>query len=366
MSSQAIEGSNDPAASAKAAGLRYVSDAEPGFTRRLKGKHFVYFAPDGKAITDAAQIARIRALAIPPAYTHVWICPHPNGHLQATGRDARGRKQYRYHKRWREVRDENKYDRMTAFAKALPRMRKRVQADLRKHDLPREKVLAAVVQLLESTLIRVGNDEYAKENDSYGLTTMEGRHVKVHGATMRFSFRGKSGVRHAVGLRDKRLARIVRQCQDLPGQHLFSYVDDDGGTHEIDSADVNDYIRDISGEDFSAKDFRTWLGTLTCALLLASSEAAETATDRKQRVVSAIKEVALRLGNTPAVCRKCYVHPDIVDVYLEDGKLDVGAKARKSAGLFPEERAVLAVLAKRARESDAQRTQRQLRRSLRA
>ncbi|HEY8296527.1 MAG TPA: hypothetical protein VIG32_00690 [Candidatus Baltobacteraceae bacterium] len=339
-----VEANDDALAAAKAAGLRYVTDTMPGITRRLRGGHFQFSRPDGTPLADDAEIARIRALAIPPAYADVWICPIANGHLQATGRDARGRKQYRYHKRWREVRDATKYERMIAFARALPKIRNRVDEDLRKHGLPREKVLAAVVQLLESTLIRVGNEEYAKDNQSYGLTTFENRHAKVSGETVRFSFRGKSGVRHAIHLHDRRLARIVRQCQDLPGQDLFSYVDDEGAPHAIDSSDVNDYIREISGDEFSAKDFRTWVGTVTCAMLLANAEAAEDAAERKVRVVSAIKDVALRLGNTPAVCRKCYVHPAVLDAYLEDGRLDLGARSRKTTGLLPEETSVLALL----------------------
>ncbi|MGZ3531885.1 MAG: DNA topoisomerase IB [Vulcanimicrobiaceae bacterium] len=361
-----LEAAADPIVSAKAAGLRYVTDTAPGITRRLRGKHFEFIDPAGKVIVDEDEISRIRALAIPPAYSDVWICPIPNGHLQATGRDARGRKQYRYHKRWREVRDETKYGRMIAFAKALPKIRRRVEADLRKQGLPREKVLATVVQLLESTLIRVGNDEYAKANHSYGLTTLKNRHAKVSGSAVRFSFNGKSGVRHAIDLEDRRLARIIQQCQDLPGQQLFSYLDDEGTAHAIDSSHVNDYIREVSGDDFSAKDFRTWVGTLTCALLLAKDDLAQTQSERKQRTVEAIKDVSVRLGNTPAVCRKCYVHPDVVDIYLEEGKLDLGAHARKALGLLPEERAVLWILEKRAKQTDIERTREQLKRSLKA
>lgn len=306
---------------ALAAGLRYVSDAGPGITRHLRADDFAYEDPQGKRITNDRTLARIRSLAIPPAYHDVWICPIANGHLQATGRDKRGRKQYRYHPHWREVRDADKYDRIPAFGKALPAMRRRAAADLRKAGLPREKVLAAVVQLLEATLIRVGNAEYAKENRSYGLTTLENRHVRVKGESMRFSFAGKSGVRHAIDLRDKRLARVVRSCQDLPGQHLFSYVGDDGETHAIDSSDVNDYIRQISGDDFSAKDFRTWAGTAACAALLADSSDAQTQAQRKQRVADVIRDVARRLGNTPAVCRACYVHPYVIERYMERGRL---------------------------------------------
>lgn len=354
----------DPEASAKAAGLRYVSDDMPGIRRRAHGEHFAYVAPDGSPIDDEKVLARIKSLAVPPAYTDVWICPIANGHIQATARDARGRKQYRYHKRWREVRDETKYGRMIAFARVLPKIRKRIETDLQLAGLPRDKVLATVVQLLESTAIRIGNDEYAKENNSFGLTTLRNRHAKVDGSTVRFSFRGKSGVKHALDLRDRRLARIVRQCQDLPGQQLFEYVDEDGTPRPIDSADVNEYIRAISGDEFSAKDFRTWLGTVTCAVLLAEQELAETQTDRKQRVAAVIKDVARRLGNTPAVCRKCYVHPEVVDAYMESGRFETPQHIRHAEGLLPEERAVLALLERRAAEGETGRTVRQLQQSL--
>jgi len=358
-------GHMNPVESAKAARLRYVSDEMPGIRREKHGEHFAYFGPDGSKIDDEKELARIKALAVPPAYSDVWICPIANGHIQATARDARGRKQYRYHKRWRETRDENKYERMIAFAQNLPKIRKRIESDLALPELPREKVLATIVQLLENTAIRVGNDEYAKENKSYGLTTLRNKHAKVEGSKVRFSFRGKSGVRHALDLRDRRLAKIVRQCQDLPGQQLFEYLDDDGTNHAIDSADVNDYIREISSEEFSAKDFRTWVGTVTCAMLLASDAADDTQADRKQRVVSVIKDVAKRLGNTPAICRKCYVHPAIVDAYLEQGALAPVRAPRSREGLADEEVFVLALLQERSRESDSDRTMRGLERSLR-
>jgi len=351
--------------SAKAARLRYVTDQMPGIRREKRGEHFVYFAPDGSPIDDEKELARIKPLAVPPAYSDVWICPIVNGHIQATARDARGRKQYRYHRRWRETRDENKYERMIAFAQALPKIRKRLETDLSLPGLPREKVLATIVQLLESTAIRVGNDEYAKDNNSYGLTTMHNKHAKVEGANVRFSFRGKSGVRQAVDLRDRRLARIVRQCQDLPGQQLFEYADDDGTGSAIDSADVNDYIREISGEEFSAKDFRTWAGTVTCAMLLANDVIEEAQSDRKQRVVDVIKEVAKHLGNTPAICRKCYVHPAIVDMYLEEGRLAPTRTPRARVGLADGELFVLALLEERTRESDSKRTMRGLQQTLR-
>lgn len=351
--------------SAKAAHLRYVSDDMPGIRREKHGEHFAYYAPDGSKIDDEKELARIRALAVPPAYTDVWICPIANGHIQATARDARGRKQYRYHKRWRETRDENKYERMIAFAQALPKIRKRIENDLALPGLPREKVLATIVQLLETTAIRVGNDEYAKDNNSFGLTTLRNRHAKIEGSNVRFTFRGKSGVRHALDLRDRRLARIVRQCQDLPGQQLFEYLEDDGTNRAIDSSDVNDYIRKIAGDDFSAKDFRTWAGTVTCALLLTQETVEETASDRKQRVVSVIKDVAKRLGNTPAICRKCYVHPAIVDAFMEAGRLAPVRALRAREGLQAEELLVLALLQERSNESDSERTMRGLQQSLR-
>jgi DNA topoisomerase-1 len=353
----------DAQASAKLAGLRYVTDEMPGIRREKRRDSFAYIGPDGREITDEDELRRIKALAVPPAYNDVWICPIANGHLQATGRDARGRKQYRYHKRFREVRDETKYERMIAFAEHLPAIRSRLEKDLSLGGLPREKVLAAVVQLLETTAIRIGNDEYAKENNSYGLTTLQNRHAKVNGSSVRFTFRGKSGIRHAIGLQDRRLARIVRSCQDLPGQQLFQYVDDDGTTHAVGSSEVNEYIREISGEDFSAKDFRTWLGTVTCATLLSGAEAAESQGERKTRAGEVIKEVAKRLGNTPAVCRKCYVHPDVMDAYME-GRLELRRKARHTEGLLPEEVFVLALLRERAKESDADRTMRQLKQSV--
>jgi DNA topoisomerase-1 len=349
--SSAAEPAADPAETAKAAGLRYVSDRMPGIRRIARGKHFAYIAPSGEEIADEAELRRIKSLAVPPAYTDVWICPIANGHLQATGRDARGRKQYRYHKRFRETRDENKYAKMIAFAAVLPRIRKRVKQDLALPGLPREKVLATVVELLETTAIRVGNDEYAKQNRSFGLTTLQNRHAKVAGSTVRFSFRGKSGVRHAVSLHDRRLAGIIRRCQELPGQHLFEYVEDDGAPRAVESADVNEYIRSIAGEDFSAKDFRTWLGTVTCAVLLAGQ---------------VCEAQAKRLGNTPAVCRKCYVHPGVLESYMESGPLNLQRAVRGAEGLLLEEGLVLALLRERAKETGAGRTQRQLRRSLRA
>ncbi|HEV3155460.1 MAG TPA: DNA topoisomerase IB [Candidatus Baltobacteraceae bacterium] len=366
MTTPNVEALLDPVAAAKSAGLRYVSDSIPGIRRRRHGQTFAYFDPNGKEIEDDALLKRIKSLAVPPAYEDVWICPLENGHLQATGRDARGRKQYRYHKRWREVRDETKYGKMIAFAERLPKIRTQVDADLALPGLPREKVLATIVQLLETTAIRVGNDEYAKENNSFGLTTLRNKHAKVDGSTVRFSFKGKSGVKHAIDLRDRRLARIIRQCQDLPGQQLFEYIGDDGETRSVDSSDVNDYIRAISGEEFSAKDFRTWVGTVSCAMLLAQEHEAQTQTERKAYVTGAIKDVAKRLGNTPTVCRKCYVHPDVVEAYMEEGRFDLQRKVRHTKGLLDEERFVLALLRERAALTDSGKTMRALQKSLRA
>jgi DNA topoisomerase-1 len=311
----------DPAESAKEAGLRYVSDAQPGIQRKKAGKGFRYLDAEGKPVREAETLKRIRSLVIPPAWTDVWICASPRGHLQATGRDARGRKQSRYHPRWRAVRDETKYERMLLFGTALRGIRARVEEDLGLPGLPRNKVLATIVQLMERTLIRVGNEEYARENGSYGLTTMRRKHVEVRGSTVTFRFRGKSGKQHTVGVADRRLARIVRQTQDLPGYELFEYVDEAGDPRKVDSADVNDYLREISAEDFTAKDFRTWAGSVLASMALREFEEFGSETQAKKNVVEAIKRVAQRLGNTPAVCRKCYVHPAVLECYLA-GKLD--------------------------------------------
>jgi DNA topoisomerase-1 len=315
---------------AKAAGLIYVNDQDPGIRRVKAGKGFAYVDADGCRISDAATLDRIAALVIPPAWTDVWICPSERGHIQVTARDLRGRKQYRYHARWSEERDQTKYGRMAAFGRALPRLRKRVEHDLRKHGLPREKVLAAVVRLLELTLIRVGNDEYARQNKSFGLTTLRDRHVRFHGARADFEFRGKSGVVHRTGIRDRRLARIVRACQDVPGQRLFQYIDADGQRHHVESHDVNDYIREATGGPFSAKDFRTWAGTLACAQALIQAGPADSPTQAKRIVAACVKEVASQLGNTPTVCRKCYVHPAVFESYGE-GRLTEVLKVRSGA-----------------------------------
>ncbi len=346
----------DPVQAARAAGLRYVHDDRPGIRRVRSGRGFRYVGPDGRPIRDADELKRIRSLAIPPAWTDVWICPNLNGHLQATGRDARGRKQHRYHPRWREVRDETKYGRMILFADALPKIRARVEQDMTLPGLPRPKVLATVVRLLETTLIRVGNEEYARQNGSFGLTTMRDRHAEVNGSTLRFHFRGKSGVKHCVEVHDRRLARIVRQCQELPGQELFQYVDDDGELRSIDSEDVNEYLREVTGDDFTAKDFRTWAGTVLAAMALREFEAFDSKAQAKKNVVRAIESVAERLGNTPSVCRKCYVHPAIMDAYLDGSLLETLRRrageefAEKLHDLPPEEAAVLVLLQERLRK----------------
>lgn len=338
------------AETAKAAALRYVNDDEPGLRRRRCGRGFRYVGPDGRPVRDAATLARIRSLAIPPAYTDVWICADPDGHVQATGRDGRGRKQYRYHPRWVEARDSDKYGRVLAFSRALPRIRTRVEADLGRRGLPRERVLACVVRLLDATLIRVGNDSYARENRSYGLTTLRDRHVEVAGSEIRFGFRGKSGKVWQLTLRDRRLARLVKACQDVPGQRLFQYLDDDGQRHTVTSGDVNAYIHEIAGEDFSAKDFRTWAGTVLAAFALDEVEQAMSEAARKRTLSRAIRTVAARLGNTPAVCRRCYVHPEVVSAWLEGSLLEqMRAEAERTLredlpGLSPEEAAVLAFL----------------------
>jgi DNA topoisomerase-1 len=341
--------SPDPIESAKAASLRYVTDDQPGISRRRRGASFQYIDPAGKVIRNPEELQRIKSLAIPPAWREVWICPTRNGHLQATGRDAKGRKQHRYHPRWRQVRDENKYGRILAFAKALPLIRQRVDGDLRLPGLPRDKILATVVRLLETSHIRVGNEEYARQNKSYGLATLRNRHVNVSGSTIRFEFRGKSGVEHALDVNDRRLAKIIKRCQDLPGYELFQYIDDDGERRTIDSTDVNDYIRQIAGEDFSTKDFRTWAGTVLAARALREFETAASASESKSNIVQAIESVARKLGNTKAVCRKCYIHPAVIQSYT-DGSLVRALRRRlkeqtnDSFDLDPEEAAVLKLL----------------------
>jgi DNA topoisomerase-1 len=335
--------------------LRHSTDRDSGITRHRAGRGFSYRDPDGRTIRDRETLARIRRLAIPPAWTEVWICPTPNGHLQATGRDARGRKQYRYHERYRHRRDAAKYERLVAFAKALPAIRERVEADLARPGLPREKVLAAVVRLLELTLIRVGNDEYARLNRSFGLTTLKNRHAIVGSTRIRFRFRGKSGKQMEVGLRDRRLAAVVRRCRDLPGQELFQYVDDDGEIVDVRSDDVNEYLREVA-PDITAKDFRTWAGTVLAYRALRALDTPATDGEAKRNVVEAIRLTAGRLGNTPAVCRSAYVHPVVVDAYLDGrlrGALVEAAEADDAppAGTTPdEERAVIRLIRRHLRE----------------
>lgn len=348
-----IEITPDPEASAEEAGLRYVHVDRPGYTRHRSGKGFFYRDTRGNRITNQKTIDRINALAIPPAWNDVWICPSPSGHIQATGRDAKNRKQYRYHPRWREVRDAAKYEHMIAFGRALPGIRARVDEDLRKRGLPKEKVLAALVHLLETTLIRVGNDQYAKENQSFGLTTMRDQHAEITGTSVTFTFRGKSGVDHEVELHDRRMASIVRRSQELPGQELFQYIDDGGEPQTIDSDDVNRYLKEISGDDFTAKDFRTWAGTLLAAEALAGFEEVDSESTAKHNIVQAIERVSGRLGNTPSICRKCYVHPAVIEAYL-DGSTVATVRQRadeeltESLGeLPPEEAAVLMLLHER-------------------
>jgi DNA topoisomerase I len=348
--------SDDPAQSAKTAGLRYVTGEGRGIRRRRSGTGFVYVGPEGRTIRDPQELRRIKSLAIPPAWRDVWICPDSRGHLQATGRDAKGRKQYRYHPRWRDVRDETKYDRLIAFGRALPRIRARTERDLARPGLPREKILATVVRLLESTLIRVGNEAYARDNESFGLTTMRDRHAEVSGSTITFAFRGKSGIRHAIDLTDRRLARIVRQSRDLPGYELFQYLDDRGERKTIDAADVNGYLKEIAGEEFTAKDFRTWAGTVLAARALQEFHAFDSQAQAKRNVVNAIEAVAKRLGNTKSVCRKCYIHPAVLNAYMDGSLISLVSRrvnrelARSLKSLPAEEAAVLALLQERLKQ----------------
>jgi DNA topoisomerase-1 len=335
-------------AAAREAGLRYVSDATPGIRRERTPIGFRYRGPDGKLVRDRAELRRIHNLVLPPAWEQVWVCPTADGHIQATARDARGRKQYRYHPRWREVRDEAKYGRLRAFGATLPRIRARTRRDLALPGMPRAKVLAAVVRLLATTLIRIGNESYARENGSFGLTTLRARHAEVVGARIRFRFRGKSKKDHLISIDDARLARVVRHCQELPGQTLFQYLDGDGGAQTIGSSDVNAYLQEITGESFTAKDFRTWAGTLAMAKALAALEPPASESAAKRAIVAAIGEVAARLGNTAAVCRRCYVHPLVLDAY-RDGTLAAVARrrTRPGRGLRSDETMLLGLLRRR-------------------
>jgi DNA topoisomerase I len=339
---------DESAVSAQAAGLRFVSDDSKGITRTSRGTAFQYLLPSGARLKDRAEVARIRKLAIPPAWTDVWICPSANGHIQATGRDARGRKQYRYHADWTRTRDEVKYDRLLTFARTLPRIRQTVQEHMAERGLGRNKVLATVVHLLEMTLIRVGNREYARKNKSYGLTTLQDRHVTFAGSSVRFKFRGKTGREWKLKVSDRRVARIVRSCQELPGQHLFQYENDEGEVCQISSADVNEYLREIGGAEITAKDFRTWSGTVLAAMALTEFERFDSESAAKRNIRAAIETVASRLGNTSTICRKCYVHPEVLSCYLE-GTLVKTLKIRKElrddiATLRPEEAATLVLL----------------------
>jgi DNA topoisomerase I len=342
---------NDPLAAAEQAGLEYIAGSIPGIRRLRHGKSFRYAHPNGKPVTDGPTLKRIRSLVIPPAWTDVWICPSAYGHLQATGRDIKGRKQYRYHSAYRGQRDQTKYGRMPAFGAALPEIRKRVEQDLNLPGLPKNKVLAAIVRLLERTCMRIGNDEYVKQNDSYGLTTLQDQHVKISGPTVRFRFRGKSGQQQDVELEDPRLARIVKKCRDIPGWELFQYIDDDGGQCRITSTDVNNYIREITAEDFTAKDFRTWGGSGWATLVLEELGPAENASDTKKHVVDAIKAVSAKLGNRPATCRKYYVHPAILEAYTDGSLFEV---LRNCTGPRREEACLMAVVSNYAKKMSEQ------------
>lgn len=343
----------DPIDSARAAGLRYVYDSRPGISRHRTHTGFRYTTPDGKPLRDKEVLTRIKSLVIPPAWVDVWICPIPNGHLQATGRDARGRKQSRYHAHWREARDQSKYEHMLHFGATLPTIRERVNQDLTLPGLPREKVLATVVRLLETTFIRIGNESYARENNSFGLTTLRRRHVDIRGSRLTFNFKGKSGVEHTINLTDRRLARIVKTCRDTPGYELFEYLDDDDNPHSIDASDVNTYLDTLTPPDshFTAKDFRTWAGTVLAAMTLRDFEPTDTETQLKKNIVEAIKSVAQRLGNTPAVCRKCYIHPAVLDAYLTGAMASLLSDFNPSTpthphALRPEEHALMHLLQK--------------------
>lgn len=318
---ETTESTSSPQGVAKQAGLRYITNRKNGFSRKKIGGRYTYFDLDGNKITDKETVARINSLAIPPAYQDVWICPFDNGHIQAIGVDARGRKQYRYHKDWQDARRETKYTRMKAFGESLPKIRRQVNADLNLPGVPREKVLATLVSLLEKTLIRVGNEEYAKENQSYGLTTMQNKHVEVDEGEIKFAFKGKSNQYHEITLRDKQLASIVNELQDLPGQELFQFVDDNDNLHSIRSEDINDYLQEITGQEFTAKDFRTWRGTTIAANALIKCEECSTETEVKRNLNQAVKEAASELGNTPDVCRKAYIHPMLIETYTKSKSL---------------------------------------------
>jgi DNA topoisomerase-1 len=352
---------------AREAGLSYVTDGRPGIKRVGDAGKFRYVDANGKTVRDKAVLERIRSLVIPPAWTDVWICASANGHLQATGRDARGRKQYRYHPRWRETRDANKFEQMKAFVHALPVIRKKVAQHLALPGLPREKILAAIVRLLETTLIRVGNEKYARENGSYGLTTMRNRHVRIRGQRLEFDFRGKSGQQHHIELSDARLAAIVRRCRELPGYELFQYLDEQGERHIVTSTDVNEYLSSTgAGGAYTAKDFRTWAGTVLAALALQGQAPPAAETHAKKTIADAVRSVAARLGNTPAICRKCYVHPGVIEAYRRGQLAALGAAT--AADLTPpglsrrQELALARLLARVARAGKAANSSRPSRR----
>src|SRR5947199_771081 len=345
-----IEAALDPELAAKHARLRHVDDTVPGITRHKARNGFDYRLPDGALVRDINTLKRIRSLAIPPAWTNVWICLYSNGHLQATGRDARGRKQYRYHPRWREVRDDAKYSKLLIFTQVLPQLRARVEGDLKRAGLQRERVLAAIVRLMELTFFRVGNSEYAKANESFGLTTLRDRHVAIEGSRIHISFRGKSGKHHETDINDRRLARIVKSCRDLPGYELFQYMDAEGQRHTVGSAEVNEYLREITGEEITAKDFRTWAGTQLAAEALREFEALDSAAERKRAVDRAVEKVAKHLGNTATIYRRCYIHPAVLEGYFEGTMLQTLADntrkylAENIEGMSAEEAAVTAFL----------------------
>jgi DNA topoisomerase-1 len=332
MNSPVTANATEPVDTAHAAGLRYVSDRAKGIGRVRTAEGFRYEDRDGNPVTDESTLARIKSLAIPPAWEEVWICPHANGHLQATGRDARGRMQYRYHPKWREVRDEAKYERMINFGKALPELRDKVERDLTRPGLPREKVLAAVVRMLDLTGVRIGNEEYARENSSFGLTTLLTRHVRVEGTQIELRFRGKSKVYHRLKVRDRRMAGIIKRLRDLPGQELFHYLDEQGGMHRIESSDVNEYLHEITGEDYTAKDFRTWAGTMLATLLLLETAHYGSKTEAKRNVDQAVRAVAEYLGNTPRICKTCYIHPAVFETYLDAEKWQRWQACRQRGG----------------------------------
>jgi DNA topoisomerase-1 len=337
----------------KTARLHYVTDSDPGIRRKRAGKGFTYVKPRGGAVKDAATLDRIAKLAIPPAWTDVWICADSDGHIQATGRDVRGRKQHRYHAKFRETRDQSKFDHLLEFGVALPKIRAAILRDLRRPDLPRRKVLAAVVRLLDITSIRIGNEDYAAQNKSYGLSTLRDRHAKIAGDEIKLIFMGKSGKEWRVRLKDKRVAKVMKAAQDLPGQKLFQFEDENGKPQPITSTDINAYLREISGMDVTAKDFRTWTGSTLAAQALAERETPTSDAMGKRLVKDAIGEVAARLGNTVSVCRKCYVHPAIVDAYLEG---DLKLRRRKAAGLSADEAALQSFLRAAAKPSRTRKT----------